>query len=160
VGLLPCVRRTYSWQVTGFIIAYVKVRSRIALRAELDLLQSWRLALVLSCIIPAIMILGGGFQRFIAKGKKAQLDLSAAGGTLIEEVLATVRVAYSYGLQKRVVAQYDEKVNIPTEQVRTSRHKRHDVPELLQLGYRMARLQGFSFAGFFFVIYGAVRAPS
>lgn len=75
-------------------------------------------------------------QRFIAKGKKAQLDLSGAGGSLVEEVLSSVRTAFSYNLQHRIATIYDERVNIPTE----------------KLGKRMAVLQGVSFAAFFFII--------
>lgn len=44
---------------------------------------------------------------FLAKYKNLMLAETAAGATLVEEVLSQVRVAHAFGTQKRLAALYN-----------------------------------------------------
>ncbi|KAG9315784.1 ste6-like protein [Chiua virens] len=78
--------------LTGFVIAYAR---------------NWRLALALSSILPCIAITGGTMNKFVAKYTQISLKHVAAGGTLAEEVISTVRTAHAFGTQKAVSELYD-----------------------------------------------------
>lgn len=70
----PCVHSRYvttNVLFSGFIIAFV---------------VSWRVALVVSVIIPLIAITGGIMNKFLTKLKKQSLDFVADGGQIAEEV--------------------------------------------------------------------------
>jgi ATP-binding cassette, subfamily B (MDR/TAP), member 1 len=77
---------------TAFIIAFIK---------------QWKMTLVLTCIIPALGIPIIVTTTIMQKHEKKSLDHYAAGATLAEEVISTVRVAHAFGTQERLVDKYD-----------------------------------------------------
>lgn len=78
--------------VTAFVIAFVKY---------------WKLTLILSstffCIV-AIMAIG---STFIIKYNKQSLESYALGGTVVEEVIGSIRNATAFGTQDKLARQYD-----------------------------------------------------
>ncbi|KAF5338963.1 hypothetical protein D9611_008823 [Ephemerocybe angulata] len=81
--------------VTGFVLAYV---------------QSWRLALALSSMLPCIAITGGVMNKFLSKYMQLSLKHVAESGSLAEEVISTVRTAQAFGTQKKLSAIYDSHI--------------------------------------------------
>jgi ATP-binding cassette subfamily B (MDR/TAP) protein 1 len=75
---------------------------------KLQIIRNWRLALVCSTIIPCIAVAGGVMNSFISKYKQQQLEETANGATLAEEVIASVRSAHAFGNQKRLADMYNE----------------------------------------------------
>ncbi|KAJ7366944.1 P-loop containing nucleoside triphosphate hydrolase protein [Mycena albidolilacea] len=81
--------------VTGFIVAYV---------------QSWRLALAMSSILPCIAITGGVMNKSISRYMQLSLKHVADSGSLAEEVISTVRTAQAFGTQEILANLYDEHI--------------------------------------------------
>lgn len=108
---------------TGFILAYVR---------------NWRLALALTSILPCIGITGGVMNKFISKYMQLSLKHIAAGGTIAEEVISTIRTAQAFGSQKVLSGLYDEKIN-----------------ESHRVDAKAAIWHGAGLSVFFFVIYCA-----
>jgi ATP-binding cassette subfamily B (MDR/TAP) protein 1 len=73
------------------------------------IIRNWRLALVISTIIPCIGVAGGVMNTFITKYKQEQLEATGKGATLAEEVISSVRSAHAFGNQERLADMYDEK---------------------------------------------------
>ncbi|KAE8144759.1 P-loop containing nucleoside triphosphate hydrolase protein [Aspergillus avenaceus] len=77
---------------TAFIVAYVKY---------------WKLALICSSTIVALVLVMGGGSRFIVKYSKRSLDSYGAGGTVAEEVISSIRNATAFGTQDKLAKQYE-----------------------------------------------------
>ncbi|KAF5337586.1 hypothetical protein D9611_014797 [Ephemerocybe angulata] len=77
---------------SGYILAYIR---------------SWRLALALSAMLPAIAITGGVMAKFIGLYMQLSLDHIAESGNLAEEVISTIRTAQAFGTQKKLSAIYN-----------------------------------------------------
>ncbi|KAK4057478.1 hypothetical protein OIO90_001547 [Microbotryomycetes sp. JL221] len=107
----------------GFVVAFV---------------QSWRLTLVLICIVPLIAGVGGVMEGFSAKYKKTSLDELSIASSLSEEVFSSVRNAHAFGTQRKLTALYDF-WNLKAEVV----------------GRKFALTTGLGLSGFFFIIYSA-----
>ncbi|KAF8158859.1 P-loop containing nucleoside triphosphate hydrolase protein [Mycena galopus ATCC 62051] len=78
--------------VTGFIVAYV---------------QSWRLALAMSTILPCIAMTGAIMNKAISRYMQLSLKHVAESGSLAEEVISTVRTAQAFGTQNILANLYD-----------------------------------------------------
>ncbi|KAJ9405152.1 hypothetical protein DTO045G8_7165 [Paecilomyces variotii] len=89
VGLTLTALSTF---VTAFIIAYVKY---------------WKLALICSSTIAALILVMGGGSRFIIKFNKQSLTSYGQGGTVAEEVISSIRNATAFGTQEKLARQYD-----------------------------------------------------
>ncbi|KAL4754305.1 hypothetical protein BDW72DRAFT_138250 [Aspergillus terricola var. indicus] len=89
VGLTLTALATF---VTAFIIAYVKY---------------WKLALICSSTIVALVLTMGGGSQFIIKFSKKSLDSYGAGGTVAEEVISSIRNATAFGTQDKLAKQYE-----------------------------------------------------
>ncbi|KAG1885118.1 P-loop containing nucleoside triphosphate hydrolase protein [Suillus subluteus] len=120
---VPIVVSFLAAFVTGFVLAYIR---------------SWRLALALTSIFPCIAITGAVMNKFVSKYMQMSLNHVAEGGTLAEEVIATVRTAQAFGAQKFLSSLYDR--HIDGSRIANSRG---------------AIWQGGGLAAFFFVIYCA-----
>lgn len=92
-----------------------------------------RLALVISVIVPCIGIAGGVMNKFLSSFKQRQLEATARGSTLAEEVISSVRTAHAFGTQDRLADMY-EVYN----------------QETLKLGLSSAKANGIGLAFFFF----------
>lgn len=78
--------------VTAFIIGFVR---------------NWRLTLICSCTVVAITALMWTSARFIMKFQREALAAYAAGGSVAEEVLGSIRSVVAFGAQDRLARQYD-----------------------------------------------------
>jgi ATP-binding cassette subfamily B (MDR/TAP) protein 1 len=89
VGLTLTAFATF---VTAFIVAYVKY---------------WKLALICTSTIVALVMVMGGGSRFIVKYSKKSLESYGAGGTVAEEVISSIRNATAFGTQDKLAKQYE-----------------------------------------------------
>ncbi|KAI4154308.1 MAG: hypothetical protein L6R39_001412 [Caloplaca ligustica] len=78
---------------TAFIIAFIKY---------------WKLTLILSSTVFAIVAIMGGGSRFIIKFNKQSLESYALGGTVAEEVISSIRNATAFSTQDKLARQYDK----------------------------------------------------
>ncbi len=78
---------------TAFVIGFIK---------------SWKLTLILSSTVFAIVVIMGGGSNFIIKYSKQSLESYALGGTIAEEVISSIRNATAFGTQDKLARQYDE----------------------------------------------------
>ncbi|PYI27639.1 ABC multidrug transporter Mdr1 [Aspergillus indologenus CBS 114.80] len=89
VGLTLTALATF---VTAFIVAYIKY---------------WKLALICTSTIVALVMTMGGGSRFIVKYSKKSLESAGAGGTVAEEVISSIRNATAFGTQDKLAKQYE-----------------------------------------------------
>ncbi|KAL7276891.1 hypothetical protein RUND412_000131 [Rhizina undulata] len=94
VGLTLTALATF---ITAFIIGFVK---------------SWKLTLILMSTVVAITMIMGGGSRFIVAYNKQSLNSYAEGGTVAEEVFASIRNATAFSTQDKLARQYDEHLKV------------------------------------------------
>lgn len=107
--------------VTAFIIAFA---------------TSWKLTLILSSVIFAILINGALFSGYMLKNSTESITAFANGGTLADEVLSSARTAVAFGLQDRLSKQYDEHLK-----------------KAEYYGFRLKAAVGFMIGGIMFLVY-------
>ena len=78
--------------ITAFVIGFVK---------------SWKLTLILSSTVFAIVTIMGAGSSFIIKYNKLSLASYALGGTVAEEVISSIRNATAFSTQDKLARQYD-----------------------------------------------------
>jgi len=78
--------------ITAFVIGFVKY---------------WKLTLILTSTIVAIVVCMGGGSTFIVKYNKRSLEAYALGGTVAEEVVSSIRNATAFSTQDKLARQYD-----------------------------------------------------
>ncbi|EOO02730.1 putative leptomycin b resistance protein pmd1 protein [Phaeoacremonium minimum UCRPA7] len=78
--------------VTAFVIGFV---------------EYWKLTLILSSTVFALLFCMGGGSQFIVKYSKQNINAYAQGGSVAEEVISSVRNAVAFGTQDRLAKQYD-----------------------------------------------------
>ena len=78
--------------VTAFVIAFIKY---------------WKLTLILSSTVFAIVTIMAAGSTFIIKYNKQSLESYALGGTVAEEVISSIRNATAFGTQSKLAKQYD-----------------------------------------------------
>lgn len=89
VGLTLTALATF---VTAFVVSFIKY---------------WKLTLILTSTVVAIVITMGAMGGFIVKYNKASLAAYAEGGTVAEEVISSIRNATAFGTQEKLARQYD-----------------------------------------------------
>ena len=80
---------------SGFIVAFVR---------------SWRLALILSSILPVLIIIIGGGGRLVGNATKRVMAGYSSAATIAEEVLSSIRTSQAFGTEDKLAATYDEKL--------------------------------------------------
>ena len=78
--------------VTAFVIGFIRY---------------WKLTLICSCTVVAIVVVMGGGSKFIVQFNKKSLAAYAVGGSVAEEVLSSIRNATAFGTQDKLARQYD-----------------------------------------------------
>jgi ATP-binding cassette subfamily B (MDR/TAP) protein 1 len=78
---------------TAFIIGFIK---------------SWKLTLILTSTVAAIVLMMGAGSSFIVKYSKQSLGSYAIGGSIAEEVISSIRNATAFGTQDKLARQYDK----------------------------------------------------
>ena len=89
VGLTMTAIATF---VTAYVIAFIKY---------------WKLALILTSTIVAIVLTMGVMGSVIVKYNKRSLAAYAEGGTVAEEVISSIRNATAFGTQDKLAKEYD-----------------------------------------------------
>lgn len=79
-----------------FIIAFV-----------IGFINYWKLTLILSATVFALILNVGSASRFMLKNNTASLEAYAQGGSLADEVIGSIRNAVAFGTQERLARQYD-----------------------------------------------------
>jgi ATP-binding cassette subfamily B (MDR/TAP) protein 1 len=79
--------------VTAFVIAFA---------------TSWKLTLILSSVIFAILINAALYSGYMMKTSSESITAFAHGSTLADEVLSSARTAVAFGLQDRLSKQYEK----------------------------------------------------
>ena len=90
VGLTLTALATF---VTAYVIGFVKY---------------WKLTLILTSTIVAIVFTMGSLGKLIVKWQKESLAAYAEGGTVAEEVISSIRNAVAFGTQDKLALQYDK----------------------------------------------------
>jgi ATP-binding cassette, subfamily B (MDR/TAP), member 1 len=106
---------------SAFIIAFVK---------------SWKFALILSCIFPAILCVFGVGGTFQAKFAQQVVSEYAKASTVAEEIISSVRTAQAFGTQDKLANLYDD--NLIAAQ---------------KIGYKQQISGAFMLATMFFSVY-------
>jgi ATP-binding cassette, subfamily B (MDR/TAP), member 1 len=78
---------------SGIVIAYVR---------------SWKLALILSSVIPVMVIIVGGGGTMVAKASKRVYASYSSAATLAQEILSSVRTAQAFGSEDKLTSLYDK----------------------------------------------------
>ncbi|KAI9888957.1 MAG: GTPase-activating protein [Vezdaea aestivalis] len=118
IGLTMTALATF---ITAFVIGFIK---------------SWKLTLILTSTVVAIVLDMGIGSTFIVKYSKMSLDAYGQGGTVVEEVISSIRNATAFGTQDKLARQYDVHLAIAEK-----------------FGRKMKTTLGIMVAGMFFVIY-------
>ncbi|RWA09868.1 hypothetical protein EKO27_g5231 [Xylaria grammica] len=72
----------------------------------------WKLTLILTSVVFALLLVMGTSSRFIVKYTKKNIQAHAAGGTVAEEVLSSIRNTVAFGTESRLARKYDEHLKI------------------------------------------------
>ena len=72
----------------------------------------WKLTLILTSVVFALLLVMGSSSFFIVKFTKMNIQAHAAGGTVAEEVLSSIRNTVAFGTQKRLAGKYDEHLKV------------------------------------------------
>ncbi|KAI3337360.1 ABC transporter [Xylariaceae sp. AK1471] len=72
----------------------------------------WKLTLILTSVIVALLLVMGTASRFIVKYTKQSIQAHAAGGTVAEEVLSSIRNTVAFGTEDRLAQKYDAHLKI------------------------------------------------
>ena len=106
---------------SAFVIAYTR---------------DWKLALILSSFLPAIILVVGGGGGMVASASKKVMAAYSHAATIAEEILSSVRTAQAFGTEEKLARLYDE--NLMAAQ---------------KAGYRKAYALAFLLAGMFSLRY-------
>ncbi|VUC30128.1 unnamed protein product [Clonostachys rosea] len=87
----------FSTFITGFAIGYAK---------------SWKLALILTSTLVALVISSGITSFFVLRYQKPLNEATSQAGTVAEEMFSSVRVAIAFGSQRRLVDQYGKIIDV------------------------------------------------
>ncbi|KAI1189830.1 ABC transporter [Nemania serpens] len=72
----------------------------------------WKLTLILTSVIFALLFVMGTASVFVVKYTKQNIQAHAAGGTVAEEVLSSIRNAIAFGTENRLALKYDEHLKV------------------------------------------------
>jgi len=112
-------------------------RRTFANRTPVAYITSWKLSLAISSILPCIGIIGSLLGFFLSRYRTQQLNHQANSGSLAEEVIATIRTAHAFGVQRTLGVLFNNHVELG-----------HVVET------KMAVVTGIGLAGVFFAVYG------
>ncbi|KAI0879496.1 ABC transporter [Hypoxylon argillaceum] len=72
----------------------------------------WKLTLILTSTLFALLLVMGTSSIFVVKFTKQSIQAHAAGGTVAEEVLSSIRNAVAFGTEGRLALKYDAHLKI------------------------------------------------
>ncbi|KAI1819258.1 ABC transporter [Xylaria intraflava] len=72
----------------------------------------WKLALILTSVVFALLFVMGGASFFVVKYTKQNIHAHAIGGSIAEEVLSSIRNTVAFGTENRLAEKYDEYLKV------------------------------------------------
>ncbi|KAL4908270.1 hypothetical protein BDW74DRAFT_188412 [Aspergillus multicolor] len=96
----------------------------------------WKLTIIIICVIPAFLVIGGVVGIFDAQIEAKILKAYAQAGTYAENILGGIRAIHAFSLRPRVVYKYSKYLD-----------------DAYNLGIKRSPLYGVMFGGEFFVLY-------
>ena len=91
---LPLNVAFISTFITGFIIAYVR---------------NWKLALVMTCILPCIVGSAIVMNKFVSSYQQVELEHVAKAASIAEEGISTVRTVKAFGMNAHLAKLYESR---------------------------------------------------
>ncbi|KAI9830957.1 MAG: GTPase-activating protein [Phylliscum demangeonii] len=82
--------------VTSFLVAFI-----------IAFIKSWKLAFILTASIVFLLVFMAVGGNFMVKYNKKSIEAYAQGGTIVEEVLSSIRNATAFGTQEKLARKYD-----------------------------------------------------
>lgn len=110
--------------VAAFVIAFI---------------AQWKLAVILICIVPAIILLVGGVGAYDAINNGQVFKVYADAASYAENIFSAVRTINAFSLQTRTLARYNGYLDMA-----------------LKLGNKRSKFTGLIFGGQYFVIYAGM----
>ncbi|KAI9714737.1 MAG: GTPase-activating protein [Bogoriella megaspora] len=107
--------------VAAFVIGFIKY---------------WKLTLILTSTVFAIVFVMGSISKWMVAWTKKSIEAYAAGGTVAEEVISSIRNATAFNTQKKLARQYDAHLT-----------------EAEKWGFRAKTLMGCMFGCMMWIIY-------
>ncbi|KAK9456374.1 P-loop containing nucleoside triphosphate hydrolase protein [Dipodascopsis uninucleata] len=83
--------------ITAFVVGFIK---------------SWKLTLIMCSVVLAIVLTLGTLSKFMVRFSGKSLEGYSVGGTIAEEVFASVRNVHAFGAQHRLAKEYDRYLDI------------------------------------------------
>ena len=114
--------------VTTFVAAFV-----IAFVAQ------WKLTLILICIIPASILLGGGVSTYDTINNREVFKVYSDAASYAENILSAMRTVKAFNLQSRTLARYKSYIDMA-----------------LKLGNKRSKTSGIIFGGQYFVVFAGM----
>ena len=99
-------------------------------------IKYWKLTLICSSTVFALTAVMGGGSVFMVKYTKLSLESYAKGGSVVEEVVSSIRNAIAFGTQDKLARQYDSYLKVAE-----------------RYGRRMQITLGLMIGGMFWVLY-------
>ena len=99
-------------------------------------IKYWKLTLICSSTVFALTAVMGGGSVFMVKYTKLSLESYAKGGSVVEEVVSSIRNAIAFGTQDKLARQYDSYLKVAEK-----------------FGRRMQIALGLMIGGMFWVLY-------
>ncbi|GBF64491.1 leptomycin B resistance protein [Trichophyton mentagrophytes] len=73
----------------------------------ISFIRYWKLALIMCSTVVAIVVISGFVGTFVAKLNKTYLGHFAEGGTVVEEVISSIRNPVAFNTQEKLARRYD-----------------------------------------------------
>ena len=99
-------------------------------------MRQWKLALILSSLFPAILILFGTGGALTAKLVTKVVSEFSAAATVAQEAISSIRTAQAFGMDEKLAAVYDS-----------------NLAKAQRVGYRKVAVSAAMFAGVFGLVY-------
>jgi ATP-binding cassette subfamily B (MDR/TAP) protein 1 len=110
--------------IAAFILAFV---------------SHWKLTLIIICIVPALIVVGGGLSIIDAGYETKILKINAQAASYAENILSGVRAVYAFSLRPRVIHKYEQYLQ-----------------NAFEIGMKKNALYGFLFGSEYFIIYAGM----
>ena len=81
-------------------------------RRPVAYISSWKLSLAIPSILPCIGIIGAFLGCFLTRYRTRQLNHQADNGSIAEEVIAAIRTAHAFGVQRSFDVLFDRHVEL------------------------------------------------
>ncbi|KAE8353703.1 P-loop containing nucleoside triphosphate hydrolase protein [Aspergillus coremiiformis] len=99
----------------------------------------WKLTLIIICIVPALLVVGGGLSVIDANYETKILKLNAQSASYAENILSGIRAVHAFSLRPRIVQKYEQYLQ-----------------NVFEIGKKKNPLYGVLFGSEYFIIYAGM----